>query len=136
MNNSTVLKTRQDAFVADMDSFERWNDKFSYIIELGESLCEMPEHMMVPANLLRGCISKTYFNVIKTDVGLRLFGWSNSPVMAGILQVVITIFDGLSVSADDDIYFHTQSGLIRHLTPQRAGALRQVISRIIATDDL
>lgn len=132
-----TLKFRQDEFIENMESFELWNEKFDYLIETGESLPDMPSQMMSSHTLIQGCISRTYFKAVHTSEGLRIFGYSNSPVMCGILESVRTIFDGITISgADDEIYFHTASGLIDHLTPQRKSALLQIIDRIIHPDDL
>lgn len=130
-----TLKFRQDEFIENMESFELWNEKFDYLIETGESLPDMPSQMMTRYTLIQGCISRTYFKSIRTSDGLRVYGYSNSPVMCGILEVVRSIFDGITLSSGDDIYFHTASGLIDHLTPQRKSALLQIIDRLKNTDD-
>lgn len=130
------LKERQDAFVANMALFEQWNEKFNYLIDLGNELPAMPAQMMSPRTLVHGCASKTYFKTISTTGGLRVYAYSNSPVMCGILEAVRNIFDGVTLDNDDEIYFHTASGLIDHLTPQRKSALLQIIDRIKHPDDL
>jgi cysteine desulfuration protein SufE len=130
-----TLKFRQDEFIENMESFELWNEKFNYLIDLGNELPAMPAQMMSPQTLVHGCTSKTYFKAISTTGGLRVYAYSNSPVMCGILEAVRGIFDGVTLGSDDEIYFHTASGLIDHLTPQRKSALLQIIDRIIHTDD-
>jgi len=129
-------KKRQDEFIENMASWELWNEKFNYLIEIGESLPDMPSQMMSSHTLIQGCTSRTYFKAVITLEGLRIYGRSNSPVMCGILEAVRYIFDGGMLSGgDDDIYFHTESGLIDHLTPQRKSALLQIIDRIKNADD-
>ncbi|MBQ6732336.1 MAG: SufE family protein [Paludibacteraceae bacterium] len=134
---NTELKERQDEFVANLSQLGEWADKFTYLIETGDALPEMPKQMKVPQNLIYGCTSRTYFRALPAGGVLRIYGWSNSPVMCGILEAVRSIFDGLAIDPEDEVYFHTASGLIDHLTPQRRGALVQIINRIqSAADDL
>lgn len=130
-----TLKFRQDEFIENMESFELWNEKFDYLIETGESLPDMPSQMMSSHTLIQECISRTYFKAVHTSEGLRIFGYSNSPVMCGILEAVRNIFDGVTLDNDDEIYFHTASGLIDHLTPRRKSALLQIIDKIKHPDD-
>lgn len=130
------LKERQDAFVENMALLEPWNEKFNYLIDLGNNLPAMPTQMMSPRTFVQGCISRTYFKAIKTTGGIKVFAYSNSPVMCGILEAVRSIFDGTELEGtDDEIYFHTESGLIDHLTPQRKSALLQIIERLKNADD-
>lgn len=122
------LKERQDAFVENMALLEPWNEKFNYLIDLGSILPAIPTQMMSPRTFVQGCISRTYFKAIKTTGGIKVFAYSNSPVMCGILEAVRSIFDGTELTgADDEIFFHTASGLIDHLTPQRKSALLSLL---------
>jgi len=136
----TTLETRQNEFVDNMAQFELWNDKFDYLIELSEELPNMPEHMKTGSNRILNCISKTFFCVMMSGTVLKVYGWSNASVMSGILEAVRTIFDGLTPAeiTGKDIYFHTQSNLLNNLTPQRQGALLQIIGRIqtVAANEL
>jgi len=121
-----LLKNRQSEFIENLAEFSYWNEKFDYIIELGQELPPMPENLKVPENLINTCKSKTYF----VRQNNKIFGWSNSVVVMGLIAVVKNIFDDIDeISQDDKIFFHTESGLIDNLTMLRSAGLREMIRR-------
>ncbi len=130
----TNLETRQQQFVDDLNTFDAWNDKFNYLISIGEELKPMPAHLMIPENLVLGCVSKTYFNCHLVGNIIRVYGWSNACTVSGIIAALVTIFDGLTVDElqGATINFHITSELLFHLTPSRHDALLQMINRITA----
>lgn len=127
-----TFETRQQEFVDNINEFEFWNEKFDYLIELSPELPDMPKHLMTAPNQLLGCQSKTYFCAKNVEGTLRVWGWSNSIVMCGLLAAMFQMFDGVPVSdiTADNITFHTQTDLNVKMTPQRVGGLLQIIERI------
>ena len=118
-------------------------DMFDFETDPGGSMCnlmsagkELPamwEGYVDAENMLQGCISMTYF-VCERAFGctLHIEGMSNSGVMQGVIWVMRYIFEGVNISEIDMrlLNWHKESGLMSHLTPQRQGAVEQIIKRI------
>ena len=126
-----TLRERQDQFIADLALFDNWPDRFNYLIALAEELpAEFPAYLL--SYRIEGCSSKTCFLPrIYSDL-LYIDGWSNSPVMGGIIVAMVTVFNFTSKEEfrSTEIDFHIQSGLIDHLTSMRRAALEEMIHRI------
>ena len=57
-----------------VDTFELlgdWDQRYNYIMELGEKLPAMPAQLMVDANKVRGCMSTVYVSAYRTSVSAR-----------------------------------------------------------------
>ena len=127
-----IFRERQDQFIADMEMFDNWSDRFNYMISLADELpAECPEYLL--KYRLENCTSKTCFKAYKDGNIIYVDGWSNSPVMAGIIVSMMKIFNWSEVREiqDTTIDFYTKTGLIDNLTQMRRDAIIQMISRII-----
>lgn len=129
----TILQERQQTFVDTLSLFSDWNDKYNCLIEMSQAMPVFPAHLRVPDMLISGCVSRTYFAAVCDADGLRVYAASNALVPLGLAAACREIFNGLK--RDEiivpEINFHIQSGLITHLTPNRANALEQMIQRIL-----
>lgn len=110
-----------------------WQNRFQYMIELGEALPEMPEHLRTSDTRTQGCISRTYFYASAPDGIVRIQGWSNAVIPSGLIALLREVFDGCSVldlRSLPAITFHTDSGLMEHLTGSRTIALEEMVERL------
>ena len=126
-----TLRERQNQFIADLEIFDSWADRFNYLISLSEELpAEFPEYLL--PYRIEGCQSKTCFLPRIHDGLLYITGWSNSAVTGGIIVAMTTIFNFTSKDEFQatDIDFHIRSGLLDNLTPMRRSALEEMIRRI------
>jgi sulfur transfer protein SufE len=128
-----TLRERQDRFIAQLAEFDRWYDKFNYLIDLSDML-----PVVCPAELhpyrIDTCQSRTHFRAWPESGVLRVAGWSNAAVQRGIITAVIEMLDGIPISelaSVADVYFHEKSGLIDNLTPLRKAGLEEIIRRIV-----
>ena len=128
-----TLRERQDEFIAEMNAFDNWADKFNWLIELAEKLPAVFPYHLLPFRI-EGCQSRTCFKAYTDCYGNILFteGWSNSAVMGGIIVAIMNIFNWTDKKEFQvtKIDFHTESGLIDNLTPMRQAALEEIIRRI------
>jgi cysteine desulfuration protein SufE len=112
--------------------FDTWQERFTYIIECGDSLSAECPQALLPYRIA-GCQSRSCF-MTETwgDTHLHVAGWSNSCVMRGLIALILEMFEGVTMEElrATDIDFHTKSGLTDNLTPQRRAALAEIINRI------
>jgi cysteine desulfuration protein SufE len=126
-----TLSEKQQQVVADLADMNNWEDRFNYLILLADELAPMPEHMKTFENRI-DCQSRTYLCVQRTGGVVKLYGWSNGIIPAGLLALVIDIFNGRTdeeIRATDTT-FHIESGLLDNLTGIRRNALIQMLQRI------
>jgi cysteine desulfuration protein SufE len=121
---------KQQEFVDLFNSFENWQDKFDYLILLGDELQTMPQHLRIPENLIKGCQSRTYFCTTFTNDVLHIYGCSNASIPAGLVAVMHHLFNGCTKDDLSVIDFHIKTDLVKQLSPRRADGLVQMIERI------
>jgi len=130
-----TIVINQNNFLETLSQFgvDVWNDKFNYLIELGDMLPPVCPEELLP-HRIETCQSRTYFNAWVEGQWLRVNGWSNTSVQRGIIISIIEIFDRTPVTeltGKDDIFFHEKSGLIDNLTPLRKEGLKEIVNRIL-----
>jgi len=114
-----------------------WQDRMSYVIELGRKLPEMPEDKRTAENKVQGCASQvwlvTHASPAAADPILTFEGESDAHIVRGLVAIVLSIFSGQHASdiiKTDAIDLFGRMGLIEYLTAQRANGLRSMIKRI------
>ncbi|HTO30860.1 MAG TPA: SufE family protein [Pararhizobium sp.] len=114
-----------------------WQDRMSYVIELGRKLPDMPQALRTSENKVQGCASQvwlvTHAGGDDSDPILTFEGESDAHIVRGLVAIVLSIFSGRPASdivKTDAIDLFTRMGLIEYLTAQRANGLRSMIKRI------
>lgn len=125
-----------EAIREDFAFLDSWEDRYRYIIDLGESLPEFPESSRDEAHKVRGCVSQVWLH---TEVGegpdpvICFRGDSDAHIVRGLVAIMLALFSGKRASEiirTDAEQTMRALGLDEHLTPQRANGLRAMIKRI------
>lgn len=117
---------------------EDWEDRYRYIMDLGEKLLPMCDADRVEANLVHGCQSQVWVAMHRDQDRVTLSADSDSSLVKGLAALVVLAIDGRCptdvVSFDLDGFFGSLN-LHEHLSPTRSnglhGMVRQVRSRAI-----
>ncbi|CAN7480042.1 SufE family protein [Pararhizobium sp. LjRoot235] len=126
------------AEIVDNCSFlDDWQDRMSYVIELGRKLPEMPEEKRTAETKVHGCASQvwlvTHADGASRDPILTFEGESDAHIVRGLVAIVLSIFSGKPASdilKIDALDLFGRMGLIEYLTAQRANGLRSMVKRI------
>jgi cysteine desulfuration protein SufE len=114
--------TQLDEIVDIFDLLGDWDQRYQYLIELGENLPAMPDRLKTDDNKVRGCMSQVWITAYIDDGQVRFYGDSDTSVIKGILALLISLCDGLTVrqirNLDMDAVFQGLS-LDEHLSPNR-----------------
>jgi cysteine desulfuration protein SufE len=124
-NKADSLRNNLEQIVSDFDLLDDWDQRYQYLIQLGEKLPYMPEALKTDANKVNGCMSQVWIAAYsdKDDPKLvRFFGDSDTAIIKGVLAVLMQLIDGRSLDAieqlDVDKVF-VRLKLDEHLSPQR-----------------
>lgn len=125
-------KQKQTEAIELFNSLASWTERFQYLIDLGMQLPEMPQHLRVRDTQILSCTSRTYFLPTVQQGLIRIQGWSNAAIPAGIIAFIGELFDGSSIDQlrATDIDFHIRTNLIDNLTQQRRDGLLEMIERL------
>jgi cysteine desulfuration protein SufE len=130
-----------DQLVDDFSFLEDWEDRYRYVIELGQGLEPMPDEMKTDVTKVRGCASQVWLvsrhdTDASTGEGVLTFlGDSDAHIVRGLIAILFAIYSGHTARAilDTDAQeIFSRIGLKEHLTPQRSNGLASMVERIRA----
>ncbi len=114
--------TRLDEIVEIFELLGDWDQRYEYLIELGEKLPVMPDTLKTDDNKVRGCMSQVWIAAWLDEGQIKFHGDSDTAVIKGILALLISLCDGLSAdriqALDMDEIFRGLH-LDEHLSPSR-----------------
>jgi cysteine desulfuration protein SufE len=120
--------------IADNLSFlENWEDRYRYLIELGQALPALAPEERNPANKVHGCASQVWLVSAKAGDILSYRGESDALIVRGLVAVLVALYSGRSakdIAATDAVAIFDEIGLREHLSTQRANGLAAMVSRI------
>ena len=125
-----------DTIRDDFSLLEDWEDRYRYIIELGEQLKPYPEAARDAVHKVQGCVSQVWLLTHRKSEGdpvLEFEGDSDAHIVRGLVAIMLALFSGKRASeilATDADATLREFGLDEHLSPQRANGLRAMIRRI------
>ena len=114
--------------------FDSWEDKYRYIIELGEELPELPSEFLTEEWKVKGCQSQVWLVPQKNSDGTITFlGTSDAMIVKGLISIVLCIYSGKTpqdiLDIDIDNIF-SSLGLHEHLSPSRRNGLESMVEKI------
>jgi len=124
----------RDKLLRNFTRCANWEEKYLYIIELGQRLPQLSEEAHNPENIIQGCQSQVWIVMRQTDEGvIELQGDSDAAIVKGLVAVVFILYH--QMSAQDIVAFDIrpwfeQMALTQHLTPSRSQGLEAMIRAI------
>lgn len=125
-----------DSIRDDFAFLDDWEDKYRYVIDLGEQLPPFPESARDTAHKVQGCVSQVWLvseRYAGADPVITFLGDSDAHIVRGLVAIMLALFSGHRASeivAIDAEQLMRSLGLDEHLTPQRANGLRAMVRRI------
>nr|VFK77208.1 MAG: Cysteine desulfuration protein SufE [Candidatus Kentron sp. MB] len=122
-----------DQLVEDFELLGNWEDRFVYILDIGEKLPLIPEEDKTEETLVRGCTSNSWVKGGFTDGRFDFVADSEAPIGRGMLALARMIYAGKTakeVLALNMLDFANRTGLVEHLTPTRQKGLHALVGWI------
>jgi cysteine desulfuration protein SufE len=124
--------------IADNLSFlDDWEDRYRYLIELGQALPRLEADERSDANKVNGCISQVWLvsEPVETNgtVSLHIKGESDAMIVQGLVAILLALYSdrpAREIVETDAIAIFDELGLREHLTAQRSNGLVAMVNRI------
>jgi cysteine desulfuration protein SufE len=116
-----------------------WEDRYRYLIELGQALPRLEEAEKSDANRVHGCVSQVWLAAStaqsdgKTILSYR--GESDAMIVQGLVAILLALYSGrpaAEIADTDAIAIFDKLGLREHLTAQRSNGLVAMVNRVRA----
>ena len=124
----------RDKLLRNFTRCANWEEKYLYIIELGQRLPLLDEQAHNPQNSISGCQSQVWIVMQQREDGIiELAGDSDAAIVKGLIAVVFSLYQQMTpqdiVAFDVRPWFEKMS-LTQHLTPSRSQGLEAMIRAI------
>ena len=123
----------QEELLENFSYLDAWEDKYKYLIELGDNLPPFPQEEQTDANKIEGCMSQVWF-IHKKEGDRYIFNaTSDAHIVRGLEAVLLTLINGKTgpeIQNTDILSAFRQLGLEEHLSPTRRNGFYAMIGRI------
>ena len=110
-----------------------WEDKYRYLIELGDNLPAFPDAKRTPENKVEGCMSQVWFIYKKENDKYIFNATSDAHIVRGLEAVLLILVNNKTAKEIQSLnitdIFHSL-GLEEHLSPTRRNGFYSMIERI------
>jgi len=127
-----TINELQDSIIDEFSMFDDWMDKYSLLIDLGNSLQPLDEKEKMPQNIIEGCQSRVWLNAELKD-GLVIYrGESDAVLVKGIVSLLIQVLTAHTPEEiiNTELYFIDKIGLREHLSPTRSSGLLAMVKQM------
>lgn len=122
-----------DNLIENFSFFDDWEEKYQYLIELGERLPPLDEKYKTDEFKVSGCQSQVWLVPIFKDGNLSFIADSDAIMVKGIIVVLLAIYANKSVKEIKEIEvedFFAKLGLGEHLSPSRRNGMMSMVDKI------
>ena len=110
-----------------------WEDRYRYIIELGQALPPLADAEKNAATKVQGCVSQVWLVSERHGDLLRYRAESDAAIVRGLAAILVALYSGRpakEIAETDAIAMFDQLGLREHLSTQRSNGLVAMVNRI------
>ncbi|HTM76454.1 MAG TPA: SufE family protein [Devosia sp.] len=114
-----------------------WEDRYRYLIELGQALPKLDASEKTAENKVNGCISQAWLvadsAVSNGQTLLKYRGESDAMIVQGLVAILLALYSdrpAADIAQTDAIALFDGLGLREHLTAQRSNGLVAMVNRI------
>lgn len=130
-----------DELLETFEDLTEWDERYRFLIELGDELPEMDEALKTDATKVDGCMSQVWMVARMCSADgqngdeevLEITADSDSVIVKGLIAVLLALFNGRTpqevIQRDPEAVFD-RLGLKQHLSGQRRNGLFAMVERI------
>lgn len=130
---STLEPIEQD-IVDDFGLFDNWEEKYQYIIELGQKLSPLDAKYKTDEHRIKGCQSSVWLHGEEKEGRLYFSADSDSTFVKGEIALLMKVLSGRTPQEilDARLGFIDSIGLRQHIAVTRANGLSAMIKQMKA----
>lgn len=113
--------------------FGDWEERYRYLIDLGRKIPAMEEALKVDAHIVKGCTSRVWLVVSKSESRINIRADSDAHIVRGLIAIILSAYQNKSPDdiANIDIEgVFTEIGMQQHLSPNRRNGFFAMVERL------
>lgn len=129
----SIIQADIDALVDEFDLLDDWEQRYRYLIELGQALPPLQDEEYSEANKVKGCVSQVWLVLEDMDGRLVVRGDSDAHIVKGLVALMQRLYSNRTPAEALQIEpakVLARIGLAEHLSPQRSNGLTSMVQRI------
>ena len=122
-----------NTLIENFSMLDDWEEKYQYLIELGEHLPSLDEKYKTDEFKVSGCQSQVWLVPVYQNDSLSFYADSDAIMVKGIISVLLSVYANKSVKEIKEIEvedFFVKLGLGEHLTPSRRNGMMSMVDKI------
>lgn len=127
-----TIQQIQAQIIEDFSFLPEWDERYAYLIELGQKSPPLPDEFRSEDNIVRGCQSTVWLHRECRQGAVFLQSDSDSLIVKGLAALLLQVFSGQPANdvLTADLTFFEAIGLNKHLSSQRANGLLAMVEEI------
>lgn len=126
------IKETEDRIIREFELLGDWQERYKYIIKLGDKLEPISESEKVEENLVKGCQSQVWLVAEMKDGKVIFKADSDAAITKGLVSLMVRFYSG----REPDVILNTpptfidKIGMAKHLSPTRANGLASMVKQM------
>ncbi|MFM8916691.1 MAG: SufE family protein [Bacteroidota bacterium] len=122
----------EQELISDFELFDTWEEKYHYIIELGQKLPELDNCFKTDEYRIKGCQSSVWLHARQENGMIYFDADSDSTFVKGEIALLIKVMSGRTPSEiqNAQLAFIDAIGLRQHMAATRANGLSAMIRQM------
>lgn len=129
----STIKEIQEEIIEDFSMLDGDMEMtINYLMELGETLPELPEDKRTEENIVKGCQSKVWLTAALENNGVKFEADSNTAITKGLVSLLVRVFSNQAPKdiLVEEIFFPQQIGMNRFIGTQRSNGFAAMIKQM------
>ncbi len=128
----TTLAEKKRQLVDKLSLLDDWQDRMSYVVDLGRRFPALPDAFKTPEHRVEGCISNLWFVPEFRDGACHYRCDSDAAIVKGIASLLCDFCSGQPPAEilRNEPTFLADVGITQHLSPNRRNGLGRLWSKI------
>ncbi len=122
-----------ETLIENFSMLDSWEDKYQYLIELGEKLPPLAPEYKTEAWKVSGCQSQVWLVPENIDGKIYFKGDSDAIMVKGIIYLLLAVYRNKSAQEIKEIEVEkifAKLGLGEHLSPSRRNGMMSMVDKI------
>ena len=122
----------ENEIIEEFSMFDRWDDKYQYLIDLAKSLEPLDKKYYTDDRLIKGCQSKVWMQSELKDGKVFYYADSDAIITKGMVALMVRVLSGHPPKeiVDAPMDFIDKIGLREHLSPTRSNGLLAMVKQM------
>ncbi|MCE2846007.1 MAG: SufE family protein [Sphingobacteriales bacterium] len=128
------MEAIEQEIIDDFALFDTWEDKYQYIIELGQKLPVFNPEFKTDDYRIKGCQSSVWLDASYSDGRIVFYADSDSTFVKGEIALLMKVLSGRTPQEilDAKLEFIDSIGLRQHMAVTRANGLNAMVKQMKA----